>query len=223
MPVKVLIATGNQGKKAEMSSILLDAGISLLTLKDFPGLPEAVEDGKTFAENARKKALHYLALTGIPVIADDSGLEVDALDGAPGVFSSRYAATDALRIERLLREIKNSLEKKPGKKRTARFACAVCLALPAGELLETYGEVRGLILEAPRGTGGFGYDPVFLYPPLNQSFAEISPDLKNTISHRANALAELKKMIQESRVKIQDSRLGPAGADVQRTDCRIDR
>lgn len=198
MPAKVLIATGNQGKKAEMSSILHDTGISLLTLKDFPGLPEAVEDGNTFAENARKKAMHYLALTGIPVIADDSGLEVDALNGAPGVFSSRYAATDALRIERLLGEIRSSLEKKPGKKLTARFACSICLALPGGELIETFGEVRGLILETPRGAGGFGYDPVFLYPPLNRTFAEIDRDLKNSISHRARALAELKKIIQDS-------------------------
>jgi XTP/dITP diphosphohydrolase len=204
MSSEVLIATGNQGKKAEMSSILFDSGISLLTLKDFPGLPEAVEDGKTFAENARQKALHYLALTGIPVIADDSGLEVDALNGAPGVFSARYAATDALRIERLLEEIESSLNKKPDDERTARFACAICLALPGGRLIETFGEVRGLILEAPRGSGGFGYDPVFLYPPLNQTFAEISPDLKNSISHRANALAELKKLIQGSRFKIQD-------------------
>ena len=204
MPAKVLIATGNQGKKAEMESILRDAGISLLTLRDFPGLPEAVEDGNTFAENARKKARHYLALTGIPVIADDSGLEVDALDGAPGVFSSRYAATDALRIERLLREINSSLERNPGNERTARFACAICFARPGGELIETFGEVRGVILEAPRGEGGFGYDPVFLYPPLNQTFAEIPPALKNSISHRANALGELKNLIQDSRFRIED-------------------
>ncbi len=199
MSRKILLATGNEGKKKEMSSILDDTGISLITLNDFPGLPEPVEDGMTFSENARKKALHYLELTGLPVIADDSGLEVDVLNGAPGVFSSRYAATDALRIERLLREIRSSLEREPGKERTARFACAICFSLPGGELIETFGEVHGLILEAPRGEGGFGYDPVFLYPALNVTFAEISPDLKNSISHRANALAELKKMIQDSR------------------------
>ena len=110
MALQVLLATGNQGKKEEMASILEDTNIQLLTLKDFPGLPEAVEDGITFAENARKKALHFLNLTGIPVIADDSGLEVNVLDGAPGVLSSRYAATDDLRIAKLLRELKIALE-----------------------------------------------------------------------------------------------------------------
>ena len=132
MSWQVLLATGNEGKKKEMSSILDDIDINLLTLKDFPGLPEAVEDGITFTENARKKSQHYLELTGLPVIADDSGLEVDALDGVPGVFSSRYAATDALRIARLLREIEQVRSKDPVRPRTARFVCAICLAWPGG-------------------------------------------------------------------------------------------
>jgi len=196
MSLKVLLATGNQGKKEEMSSILDDINITLLTLKDFPDFPEAVEDGSTFAENARKKALHFMGLTGLPVIADDSGLEVDALDGAPGVFSSRYAPTDPRRIARLLRDIELSLAEDPGRDRAARFACAICMAWPGGELLETFGEVRGLILEYPRGEGGFGYDPVFLYPPMgNKTFAEIPSNSKNSISHRANALTELKKLL----------------------------
>jgi len=189
---KVLLATGNQGKKKEMASILEDVDISVLTLKDIPGLPEAVEDGNTFAENARKKALHFLSLTGLPVIADDSGLEVEALGGAPGVYSARYAETDEKRIGRLLREIGEALTRNPELDRKARFACAVCMAWPSGEMLETFGEVQGLILDHPRGEGGFGYDPVFLYPPMGQTFAEIPSVRKNSISHRANALADLK-------------------------------
>ena len=192
MALQVLLATGNQGKKEEMASILEDTNIQLLTLKDFPGLPEAVEDGITFAENARKKALHFLNLTGVPVIADDSGLEVNALDGAPGVLSSRYAATDDLRIAKLLREIEISLADNPGQDRKARFACAICMAWPGGEMLETFGIVRGRIQEYPKGEGGFGYDPVFFYPPMDKTFAEIPADSKNSISHRASALAELK-------------------------------
>lgn len=197
---RIVLATGNQGKKAEMASILAGSDIELLTLNDFPGLPEAEEDGITFAENARKKALYFLNLTGIPVIADDSGLEVEALGGAPGVFSSRYADTDPKRIARLLRELDQALLKDPSPGRNARFACAICLAFPNGELMETFGEVRGLILDAPRGDGGFGYDPVFLYPPMNKTFAEIPPEIKNSISHRANALAKLKSLLQESKL-----------------------
>ena len=193
---RILLATGNQGKKAEMASILGDSRRELLTLQDFPGLPEAVEDGLTFAENARKKALHFLDFTGIPVIADDSGLEVEALGGAPGVFSSRYADTDSERISRLLRELDQALSQDPSPGRSARFACAICLAIPGGKLVETFGEVQGLILDEPRGEGGFGYDPVFLYPPVNKTFAEIPSEIKNSISHRANALEALKGLIR---------------------------
>lgn len=196
MRVRVLLATGNQGKKREMASILENLEIDLLTLRDFPGLPEAIEDGTTFAANARKKALHFTGLTGIPVIADDSGLEVDALDGAPGVYSSRYAPSDPERIARLLRELEQALERNPGRGRKARFVCAACMAWPDGGLLEASGEVRGLILDRPRGSGGFGYDPVFLYPPLEKTFAEIPADIKNSISHRARALNALKKALQ---------------------------
>ena len=196
MHPRVLLATGNQGKKREMASILEDVGIDLLTLRDFPGLPDAVEDETTFAGNARKKALHFLDLTGIAVIADDSGLEVDALDGAPGVYSSRYAPSDPERIARLLRELEQSLERNPERGRKARFVCAACMAWPDGGLLEASGEVRGLILDQPRGAGGFGYDPVFLYPPLEKTFAEIPADIKNSISHRARAPSALKKAFQ---------------------------
>ena len=196
MATSLLVATGNQGKKREIASILGDLDVELLTLRDFPGLPDAVEDGETFPENARKKALHFLSLTGLPVIADDSGLEVEALDGAPGVFSARYADTDEERISRLLREIDDASAADSSLGRRARFVCAICLARPDGEMIETLGEVEGLILDHPRGDGGFGYDPVFFYPPLNQTFAEIPAEQKNRISHRANALAELKALIQ---------------------------
>lgn len=198
MSRKLLLATFNQGKKKEMAAILGDIDAEILTLKDFPGLPEAVEDGNTFSENARKKALHFLSLTGFPVIADDSGLEVRALGGAPGVYSARYADTDEARIARLLQELGNALVENPEPGREARFACAVCMAWPGGDLLETFGEVRGVILDHPRGEGGFGYDPVFLYPPLGQTFAEIPSEQKNLISHRANALSELKIMLRDS-------------------------
>jgi XTP/dITP diphosphohydrolase len=200
MALQALLATCNQGKKEEMASILEDTNIQLLTLKDFPGLPEAVEDGITFAKNARKKALHFLGLTGIPVIADDSGLEVNALDGAPGVYSARYAETDDKRISRLLRELEEALARNPELDRKARFACAICLAWPGGEMLETFGIVRGRILEYPKGEEGFGYDPVFFYPPMDKTFAEIPADRKNSISHRANALAELKTKLANRTV-----------------------
>lgn len=180
--------------------MLREFPLDFLSLRDFPGLPEPVEDGESFAANARKKAVHFSSLTGLPVIADDSGLEVDALGGRPGVRSSRYASTDPERITRLLRELEEALADNPSSGRTARFACAVCLVWPGREQLESFGSVEGVILDEARGEGGFGYDPVFFYPPLQQTFAEIPAEIKNSISHRANALLELKKLLRKSLV-----------------------
>ncbi len=183
MTLRVLLASRNPGKLREWGAILAGLPVEVVTLdQGWQHLPDAVEDGTTFAENARLKALHFLKLTGLPAIGEDSGLEVEALGGRPGVWSARYGADDSARIRRLLTE----LEGVPPP-RVARFVCALCLALPDGRRLEVEGEVRGQITLEPQGTGGFGYDPVFYYPPAGCTFAQLPPDRKNAVSHRAAA------------------------------------
>ena len=184
----LVLATRNQGKIREFKELLKDAPIELRSLNDFGPIPEAVEDGETFDDNAYKKALFTAKVLGLPAIADDSGLEVEALDGAPGVFSARYAgekASDQDNIAKLLTEMKGKSNRK------AAFACVISIAVPTGPALTYEGRCEGEILTAPRGDGGFGYDPVFFYPPLGQTFAEIPMAEKNKISHRGKALAEL--------------------------------
>lgn len=187
---RLVLATTNKGKLRELRAALQDTGLELIPLAAFPELPEAVEDGKSFAENARKKALHYYELCGLPCLADDSGLCVAALDDQPGVRSARLAETNAARIEKLLELLRGEQD------RRARFECALCCALNPERLIEVRGTVSGMITESPQGTEGFGYDPVFYYPPLKQTFGEISNEVKNSISHRAMALARLKQRIQ---------------------------
>jgi XTP/dITP diphosphohydrolase len=197
--IEILLATGNPGKAREMQQILnvqdvLDRHVQWRLLSEFPDLPEAVEDGATFLENARKKAQHYAGLTGLLVIADDSGLEVDALAGAPGVKSARFAgepkdddANNALLIERL--------EGIPGEKRTARFRCAVVLANANEVLASAEGTFEGAIVDDPRGTNGFGYDPHFFVPDEERTAAELPPERKNELSHRGQALSRLREKI----------------------------
>ncbi len=179
----LVVATGNPGKLKEMQTYL--EGLDWeLTLK--PKDLEVDETGQTFAENACLKASQVAKATGQWAIADDSGLEVDALNGAPGLYSARYAPTDAECIERLLRELGDATN------RSAQFVCAIAVAQPDGEIvLQTEGICPGTILHAPRGEGGFGYDPVFLVPDYGQTFAEIPAELKNEISHRGRAFQKL--------------------------------
>jgi XTP/dITP diphosphohydrolase len=161
----------------------------LVTLEAFPGLPDVVEDGLTFAENAHKKALHYFQLTQLPTIADDSGLSVDALGGKPGVHSARFASTDPERVAKLLRLL-GKVEDPESRK--AHFVCAICVIPSAKSRIEVEGEVHGEIAFRPEGTAGFGYDPIFIYPPLGKTFAELDPEEKNRVSHRAIALQKLR-------------------------------
>jgi XTP/dITP diphosphohydrolase len=187
--LRFVLATRNKGKLRELRSVLSDFGAIFLSLDDFPDVPDVVEDGLTFADNARLKAEHYYRLTGVSSIADDSGLMVDALGGRPGVFSARLAADDASRIQAVLRELS---EVAPLGARGAQFVCALCLVLSESRSFQVEGVVRGEIVDPPRGNHGFGYDPIFLYPPLGRTFAELTSDEKNRVSHRALALRKLR-------------------------------
>ena len=194
LPREIVIATRNEGKLREIKDILAPWGLNILSLKDFPGILEIIEDGSTFSENAAKKAREVARLTDKLAIADDSGLVVDALEGRPGVFSSRYGgekATDEQRIQKLLLEMRGI----PEGKRQAAFVCTIAVATPQRgvELLE--GRCRGQIAFAPRGKHGFGYDPIFFLPELGKTMAELDPEVKNRISHRARALEKLKELL----------------------------
>ncbi len=187
--LRFLLATQNRGKVREICSALSLFNIEFEFLLGRDDLPEALESGMTFAENARIKAEHYHQLTGLPTLAEDSGLVVDALGGKPGVHSARFAPTDKERIEKLLR----MLDSRPGPtSRSARFVSAICLLLPE-EQIEVTGEVQGELAQEPRGTHGFGYDPIFYYPPLGKTFAQMTVEEKNQISHRALALEKLRE------------------------------
>jgi len=203
---RLLIATSNLGKLREVQAVLHDLPVELVTLREFPGVPEPVEDGHTFEENARRKALHYARHTGCWTLADDSGLEVDALHGAPGVYSARYAGPSATDAENNAKLIK-ALAGVPAAGRTARFRCAIALAPPeapragsraAGPVVvaTACGDLEGVIIDEPRGSNGFGYDPHFLIPARGLTSAELPPDEKNAISHRGQALQAILPAIE---------------------------
>ena len=194
----IVVATGNQHKVEEYKELLADQNVELKSLKDYPNCPEVVEDGKTFAENASKKAVEVCRYCDVPAFADDSGLEVEALGGEPGIFSSRYADTDAERIAKILK----NLEGKDN--RRARFVCVIAIAIN-GEVIETFeGEVKGTILTAPRGENGFGYDPIFQPDGFDRSFAELTQEEKNRISHRANAYAKALEFVEDEMSILDD-------------------
>lgn len=183
----IVLATHNAGKVKEFKAVLKNFPVEIRCLNDFGPIPEAKEDGETFDENAYKKALFTAKVLGLPAIADDSGLVVDALNGAPGVKSARYAgdkATDEENIQKLLKELKGK------KNRKAAFECVLSIAVPTGAALTYEGRCEGEITTAPAGESGFGYDPVFYYPPYGKTFAEISIEEKNKVSHRGKALRE---------------------------------
>lgn len=199
---EILIATTNPGKVAELQN-MLGEGIKLLSLKDFEPINEIEEDGSTFEENARKKALGYAKATGCRTIADDSGLSIDELNGAPGVNSARFSGEKSKNEDRSLIDHRNIakvlelLKNVPQEKRTARFVCCLCLASPEKIIIETRGTLEGIITEKEIGTNGFGYDPIMFLPSLNRTVAQLSREEKNSISHRGKAIRELIKKLNE--------------------------
>jgi XTP/dITP diphosphohydrolase len=186
----LVVATRNKGKSREIRNALNGCPVDIKDLNDFGPIPEVEEDGDTFDDNAYKKAHFTAKVLGVPALADDSGLEVEALGGAPGVYSSRYAgpcATDSENNAKLLEALRGRSDRK------ARFVCVLSLAVPMGYALTYEAACEGIILEAPRGDGGFGYDPLFYYPPLKKTFAEMTLEEKSSVSHRGKALKELRE------------------------------
>jgi len=194
--MQLVLATRNRGKIREIKYILSDFPIEIKSLLDFPNIPEIEETGNTFEENALIKAKTVAKLTGLPALADDSGLAVDCLNGAPGVYSARYAgegADDKKNNEKLLRE----LEGIPLERRGAAFVCVIALCIPKGNCYIEEGKCKGVISLSPRGSYGFGYDPIFFLPDYGKTMAELPLEVKNQISHRYKALKKIKSLIRK--------------------------
>lgn len=187
----LVLATRNLKKQKEMQELVEGFGLRVLTLRDFPDCPETVEDGLTFQENALKKALEVSIHTGCLALADDSGLEVDALKGAPGVYSARYARGEESTDEENLLKVLLEMQDVPQEKRTARFVCAAVLAQDGKALFATRQTVEGEIAFEPQGDGGFGYDPIFFYPPYGKTLAQCASEEKHAVSHRGKAMREV--------------------------------
>jgi XTP/dITP diphosphohydrolase len=202
MKRKILVATKNPGKIAEIRA-MLNLDVRWMGLTDYPHIEEVEEDGTTFNQNARKKATYYAKATGLWTIADDSGLVVDALGGAPGVKSARFSGDKLKGDDRTLIDHRNIskvlklLEGVQKEKRTARFVCCLCLASPEEVLAETQGILEGFIADKEIGTNGFGYDPIFFVPQLNKTVGQLTAEEKNAISHRGNAIRELKPFLDK--------------------------
>ncbi len=191
---EIVLATKNGGKIEELTFLLRGVFEKIITLRDLGSVPDIIEDGDTFTENALKKARSISELTQKPALADDSGLEVEALGGRPGIFSSRYAGEgvgDKENIDKLLRELSGI------NNRNGRFVCSLALVSPDGKEIVVEGRCEGIIIDKPRGKGGFGYDPIFFIPGINKTFAELSLEEKNRISHRARAVRALVNRIRE--------------------------
>jgi len=190
----LVVATGNRAKARELRALLGDIPYCVADLSDFPGLTLPAEGASSYEDNARLKARAVAAATGALALADDSGLEVDALGGRPGVLSARYggeALTDEERCVALLRDLRDV----PSDRRTARYRCVVALCTPEGREATVEGVVEGVLVDAPRGHGGFGYDPLFYYPALGATFAEIAPEAKHAVSHRGVAMARARRLL----------------------------
>ena len=203
VPKTLVLATGNRGKLREIRQVLGDLPLQVIGLDEIEPIDEPREDGATFADNARIKALYYAGRAGHWALADDSGLEVDALAGRPGVTSARYAAAncpptadrktiDAANIDRLLDELRHT----PPAERTARFICHLALADGHRILIETFDTLEGVISDRPRGENGFGYDPVFYLPQLSRTAAQLTPEEKNQISHRGKAVRHFATLLR---------------------------
>jgi XTP/dITP diphosphohydrolase len=194
MHTTLVLATYNDGKTDEMKTLLKGSPVIIKNLSDFGPIPPVIEDGETFDDNAYKKASFTSRVLGLPAIADDSGLLVEALDGAPGIYSARYAgknATDEQNCFKLLEQMKNI------KNRKAAFQCVISIAIPTGPALTYEAKCEGIITETPVGLSGFGYDPVFFYPPKNKTFAQMTTQEKNEVSHRGKAFQEIKSEIDK--------------------------
>lgn len=206
----IVVATRNTGKLKEIKGILKDLPVNLLSLKDFSNLPEIAEDGLTFHDNALKKAKVIAEITGFTVLSDDSGLEIDALNGQPGINSARFAVgtrctvhtgsvdnmADNAKDADNLKKVLGLLKEVPEGKRLARFKAVICLYFPDGKMKFAEGVCEGKIIFIPRGENGFGYDPIFVPKGYKKTFAELSEKIKNRISHRAKAMKEMKKELK---------------------------
>ena len=191
--LEILIATKNSGKVREIKNVLTGLNIKILSLNDFPDIPKIEENGKTYQENALKKAVDISKYTGEICLADDSGLEIEYLKGKPGIYTSRWGNTDEEGINKVLNLLKNI----PEDKRNAKFVCALVLVFPGGKIYTVRGECKGKISLFPKGEHGFGYDPIFLIPQYNKTFAELGDIIKNNISHRGKALKKMCKIINK--------------------------
>lgn len=192
----IVLATRNQHKKQELIALLRGLDITIRTLDDFPEAPEVVEDGATCEANAMKKAVEVARYTGLTAVADDTGLEVDALGGRPGVFAARYAGEQAT-YEDNCRKLLHELQGVPAERRRGRFVTVAAIATPDGKQMSATGVLEGVIAEEPTGSHGFGYDPVFVLPEYGQTLAQLSPEVKNRISHRARAFTQAKTLLEQ--------------------------
>ena len=194
--MEIVLATRNQHKKQELVALLSGLDITIRTLDDFPEAPEVVEDGDTCEANAMKKAVEIARFTGLPAVADDTGLEVDALNGRPGAFAARYAGEHAT-YEDNCRKLLQELHGVSPAQRGARFVTVAAIAFPGGKNMSAKGVLNGVIAESATGSHGFGYDPVFILPEYGQTLGQLPPEVKNQISHRARAFAQAKTLLQQ--------------------------
>ena len=194
--MRLLVATTNQHKLLEIQDILKSLPVRIDSLERYPGITEAEENGTTFAENARSKATHYSRLTGQLAVAEDSGLEIEALNGAPGVLSARFNGSS---YQEKFETINRMLDEQGKKDSRARFICALAVADGRKVVFETTGIIAGQLARKPKGRGGFGYDPIFFYPPFNRTLAELSAEEKASVSHRGHAFRLLRQYL-ESRL-----------------------
>jgi XTP/dITP diphosphohydrolase len=194
---ELVLATRNRHKGEELAALLGDLGIRIRTLDEFPQAPDVVEDGATCEANAVKKARAIANATGLPAVADDTGLEVDALGGRPGVYAARYAG-EAATYEDNCRKLLRELTGVPPERRTARFVTVAAVAFPEDGVQVAQGALEGLIAESPTGTQGFGYDPVFFVPQMGKTLAQLSAEQKNRISHRAKAFAKIRELLHKA-------------------------
>ena len=195
--MKLILATRNKAKTQEIAHILQDLPLEIFSCLDFPHVPPIIEDGETFRENAVKKAEGVSSYLRMPALADDSGLEIEALGGRPGVLSSRFAGSEGNDADNIWKVL-DLMKDVPEHRRRARFRCVIALAQPGQATKTVEGECSGIIAFEPRGTSGFGYDPIFIFPECNKTFAELGEEVKNRISHRAKALTLAKTLLTET-------------------------
>ena len=196
--MKVVLASKNKHKLVEISQITEKFGFELILQSELGVDIDVEETGTTFEENSYLKAEAVMKATGLPALADDSGIAVDALNGEPGIYSARYGFDDSLDDWGRLQLLLKNTEHVPDGQRQAQFVCVITMVTPEGEVIQTRGEIHGELLRAPVGENGFGYDPIFYYPPAGMSTAEMSPEDKNQVSHRGNALKVLNEKLKEA-------------------------